>query len=76
MKESDFSYAPEEVKREWNEIYGKLKEDGDYRSSDWEHFTPEFLDSVSADTDAGAAMRMMSRILTGMLLRIALACPL
>lgn len=49
LPESDFNYAPEEVKREWEDIYSELQEQGNYRADEWQHFTPQFLDTQTQD---------------------------
>lgn len=56
----DFSYAPEEVKREWQEVYGELKESGDYHSEEWQHFTPKFLDTESQSFDLSTVYELLA----------------
>jgi hypothetical protein len=53
MVESDFNYAPETIKEEWNELFSKIETASlKVERQKWEHFTPEFLDTQTSDHEA------------------------
>lgn len=55
--ENDFNYAPETVKEEWSDLFGKIGEASTkVDQKKWEHFTPEFLDSHSGEIDINQAL--------------------
>lgn len=58
MGKESFSYAPEEIKQEWNEVFGAIAEKaGGMTEGDWSHFTPAFLDTKTQDLDTLQILR-------------------
>src|SRR3990167_2419366 len=55
----DFSYAPEEIRRQFDEIYQELEADENYRDEEWKHFTPSFLDTQSQTVDREEVYRLL-----------------
>jgi len=60
MKEgdSDFCYAPEDVKDKWGELYSQISSASiKIERKKWKHFTPEFLDTHSQDLETADVLR-------------------
>lgn len=57
-KESDFSYAPEAVKDEWNSLMKEISDASvKVQREKWNHFTPQFLDTNSSNYDVSKVLK-------------------
>jgi len=58
-KESDFNYAPESVKQEWNELMTEISSASTkVQKEKWSHFTPQFLDTQTVNYDASQVLKV------------------
>jgi len=58
-EESDFAYAPESVKDEWNSLMEDISSASSKVSKEkWGHFTPQFLDTESKNYDPSQTLKV------------------
>jgi len=59
-KESDFSYAPEGVKDDWNSLMKEISNASlKVQREKFEHFDPQFLDTQSSNYDASQVLKVI-----------------